>query len=61
LVHLNAGSPPHHAAWNVGCWQFLFTNGLDFAAADLDESSGATTDSFLGLATLPAISSPPRF
>jgi hypothetical protein len=45
LVHLDAGSLPHHVAWNVGCWQFLFTNGLDFAAADLDESSGATTDS----------------
>jgi hypothetical protein len=45
LVHLDAGSLPHYVAWNVGCWQFLFTNGLDFAAADLDESSGATTDS----------------
>jgi hypothetical protein len=58
---VNAGSPPDHAAWNVGCWQFLFTNGLDFAAADLDESSGATTDSASWLATLPTIGSPPRF
>jgi hypothetical protein len=33
----------------------------DFAAADLDESSGATADSASWAATLPAISSVPRF